>query len=195
MLLPFGVNVLAESHGDSHNVDYGSFAPIYESESGTTTLETGIMEYMVTFPKKTAMIPYLKNFQKLGAVTVQGKAFIKPYKVSVNISKQDFKLVSKKREKNKSNKIAFDVTRVVRGNNGELKNGGSLLGETLYYYRNDKTEDEHEKHAYENGEVADIEQSVDVGVAIKKSEWKKASPGKYKGKITFLARLDNSDIF
>ena len=69
-----------------------------------------------------------------------------------------------------------------------------MLGETLYYYRNDKAKDEYEREAYQRGEVADIAQSVDVGVAIKNSEWKKASAGRYKGKITFVARIDDTDI-
>lgn len=194
VMLPFGVNVLAQPHDDSGNVKYGGFAPIHDEQYGTTSLETGILEYMVTFPKDTAMVPYLTKFQRLGAVTVEGEAFIKPYKIALDISKKDFKLVSKKKAKNKSNKIEFDVTRSVKDWKGHWIDEESLLGKTLYFYRNDSAETEEEREAYDQGEVTDILESIDVAITIENSQWKKASPGKYKGKVTFVATIDDTEI-
>lgn len=196
VILPFCVKVSADdSPGDSGNVKYGEFVDIDNEESGITSLETCIFEYMVTFPKETAMVPYMTKFQRIGSVTVEGKAFIKPYKVALEISKKDFKLVSKKREKNKSNKIEFDVTSAVKDENGKWVSGESLLGKTIYCYRNDLAETEEEREAYERGEVADINESIEVGITVADSQWKKASAGKYKGKITFTAKIDDTDIF
>lgn len=184
----------ADSECDSGNVSYGSFAPINESRCGTTELSTGILEYLVTFPARTKMVPYRHTSEFLGPLTVEGKAFIKPYKIAVTVSKKDFKLTTKK-AKNKSDTIKFDVTEMVTDESGKRHNGESLLGRTLYFYENDLSDVISEGDPYMDGEVADINHSIDVGIKIEKSEWPKASPGKYKGKITFYAELDNTDIW
>lgn len=186
--------VFAEPIPDSGNVTYGDFVPMYDSQCGTTELTTGILEYIVTFPKKTDIVPYKATSRYLGPLKVEGKSFIKPYKVAVTVSKKDFKLTTKK-AKNKSDTIKYDVTEMITGEDGKKYNGESILNKTLYFYENDLSDIAGEGDPYMDGEFADINHSVDVGIKIEKSEWTNASPGKYKGKITFYAELDDTDIW
>lgn len=183
--------IFSKAIEDSGNVTYdGGFTPIYSSQCGKTELFTSIFDYIVTFPKKTAIVPYKQTSQDLGPLKVEGHSFIKPYKVAVTISKKDFKLTTKK-AKNKSDTIVYDVTEMVKDESGKMVNGETLLGKTLYFYENDISGDD----PYMEGEVADINHSIEVGIKIEKPEWKKASPGKYKGRITFYAELDDTDIW
>lgn len=185
---------LADPLTESGNVEYDGFAPIYESQCGSTEVVTSIFEYLVTFPERTKMVPYRQKSEYLGPLKVEGKSFIKPYKIAVTVSKKDFKLTTKK-AKNKSDTIVFDVTEMIKGEDGKRYNGETLLGKTLYFYENDLSDVISDGDPYMDGEVADINHSIDVGIKIEDSEWKKASPGKYKGKITFYAELDDTDIW
>ncbi len=195
LFLTSSFTAFADIIPDSGNVSYeGGTVPMYDSQCGVTELSTGVLEYLVTFPRETAMVPYKQKSQFLGPLKVEGKAFIKPYKIAVTVSKKDFKLTTKK-AKNKSNTIKFDVTEMITGKDGKKYNGKSLLGRTLYFYENDLSDTIVEGDPYMDGEVADINHSIDVGIKIENSEWKKASPGKYKGKITFYAEIEDADIW
>ena len=212
MLLCFA-SAFADATGDSGNVDYeGGFAPTSSSDvqTGTTDLTTGISEYTVTFPRSTSMVPFYTKSKRIGKVTVTGEAFIKPYKVAVNITRKNFKLVTKQtRTAYKDDTIRFDVVQLVTDKFGDVTTGQSLLGKTIYYYK-DNLKDvviqpDSEKGKvpvsddyngpYMHGEVANINQSLDVGIEIPKHEWATASPGQYRGQITFYAEVDTTNIW
>lgn len=186
--------VFADSTSDSENVEYNGFAPTYQNQCGNTELFTSLFEYTVTFPKQLDLVPHRATSRYLGPLKVEGKSFVKPYKIAVTVSKKDFKLTTKK-AKNKSDTIKFDVTEMITGEDGKKYNGETLLGRTIYFYENDLSDVISDGDPYMDGEIADINHSIDVGIKIENSEWKKASPGKYKGKITFYAELDDTDIW
>lgn len=199
LLLTSTVGAAPAPVGESSTVSYEGFAdlPDMDEQTDSTLVETAIPEYTITFPAETTCVRYNTKSKFLGHITVHGKYFIRPYKVAVIATKRNLRLNKcSKISKNKRDTIAFDVTGMYLNEFDEVTNGRSMLRHPMYFYRDDTLKlKRHQRSPYMKGQISDINQSEAVGMKFSKKQWKWASPGKYRGRITFHATIEGGNIW
>lgn len=167
---------------------------------GTTDLETAVPEFNMTIPAKT-VLPLGATRWRLGNVEINGKYFVRPDKVDVVVTHDDFKHPDYDEDgttaDKQSHSIAFTVadkqyvdTSIESADKYFFQDGTTTKQSAFPYAYTTYT-----SANYEAGLVSEINETHQVWALS--SDWTGKTPGKYTGSITFNAAVvttDNDDV-
>lgn len=173
------------------------------ANTGVTDLETAIPTYNMNIPAKT-VLPIGATHWRLGNVKIEGQYFVRPDKVDVLVSHNDFKHSDYDAHQSEwtdtqkaAHKILFTVS-------DKALTDAALDGTKHRYFFQKGTDDADLNtfpHAYtayastdyRNGKVTDIKETHQVWLNADASEWQGKAKGTYTGNITFAASVVTTD--
>jgi hypothetical protein len=175
--------------------------------AGTTDLETAIPEYDMTIPAKT-VLPIGATHWRLGNVKIAGKYFVRPDKVDVIVTHDDFKHSTYDEGGSAVDKAARTIEFTV--SDKALTDAALDNTKHRYFFQDGKhTGANHDTDTmqsafpyaytgyssdrYKDGYVSEINETHQVWLNAAASEWLGKIKGTYTGSITFTANVETTD--